>query len=447
MEKALKEPLPRVLYLILVLMFFTVFGFAIVMPYVAIYLNTDRKVAMNQIALIFLIIAVVRMVGNLLGGESADRFGRKISIVIPLIARIIIFSLVGWLTLIEAPIFWIVTSIILAMVTGSFIQPSLRSIITDIVPPDRRVEAFGLNRIAVNLGWAGGTGIGTIFIVFGFSYLFFVSAGICLILLGILFFIPETRPEEAVINIKRFKFRELVTVLRDTRFAMFCAVTLISFLALGQMTVTFAMFGTTHIGVEESSIMFLFFINGMMVVFLQWPISMGIKKMNPYVPLAIGTVLFGIGYFITGFAMGWWGMLIAIVVVTIGEMLASPTVPTVVSSLAPRDKIGRYMGMSGLSETTGRSLGSVVGPLILGMFLNSNKKNIPASTEAITAWAIIGGFGLLACIGYIALGLSGAKKVEPLPPPEIIPAMPEASEVKAFAVPACGCDNCKSENL
>ncbi|MHC4662382.1 MAG: MFS transporter [Planctomycetota bacterium] len=421
-----RPPLPRVFYLLLFLMFTTVIGFALVMPFVAMYLSTERKVSAAYVSVIFLAVAIMRMFGQVIGGESADRFGRKLSIAFPLVFRIIIFTALGVLILVKAPVIYLAVGVVLAMSTGSLIMPSLRAMITDIAPPSRRTEAFGMNRIAINLGWAGGVGLGGVFLTLGYQYLFFASAALCVALLIILSFMPDTRSAEALEAAKKkFSFDEMLSVLKDARFTIFIIVTLVSFLCLGQMTVTFAMYGNSYLGVSKKLISRLFIINGIMVVILQWPFSMAIRRMNPFIPLAVGSALFGVGYFLTGLAGGWWGMLLVIFIVTLGEMLVGPTILTIVSGLAPPDKIGRYMGVSGLAESTGRSLGPVIGASVLGLFVVSGETVEPFTAKAIGIWTIIGAIGIIAAAGYFTLGAILKRKDNPSPAPA-----PEATNVR-----------------
>jgi MFS family permease len=65
------------------------------------------------------------------------------------------------------------------------------------------------------------------------------------------------------------------------------------------------------------------------------------------------------------FAHGFWGFWIAMVVMTIGELVIVPTSSTYVANLAPTAKRGRYMSIYGLSWGAATGIGS-----LLGGFLN-----------------------------------------------------------------------------
>jgi MFS family permease len=62
----------------------------------------------------------------------------------------------------------------------------------------------------------------------------------------------------------------------------------------------------------------------------------------------------------------------------------------VIGEFAPQDQRGRYMGLFGLSETTGVSIGPLLGGILLDAF--------PSDLKLV--WAPIASIALIAAIGY-----------------------------------------------
>lgn len=83
--------------------------------------------------------------------------------------------------------------------------------------------------------------------------------------------------------------------------------------------------------------------------------------------MSLGTLLYGIGVGSIALGNSFWGFLISMVIVTIGELMVIPTASTYTANQAPENMWGRYMSL--LALTWGA--GSMVGPL-LGGFLNDN---------------------------------------------------------------------------
>jgi MFS family permease len=120
--------------------------------------------------------------------------------------------------------------------------------------------------------------------------------------------------------------------------------------------------------------------------------------------MAVSGVFYGLGMLIYGlgstFIVFWLGM----VVMTIGELIISPTSTTLVADLAPPDMRGRYMGVYGLSYR----IGGGVGP-VMGGWLNDN-----VAPAAIWYFGMISSF--LAAGGFLLLQRS-QKSAQPASAP------------------------------
>jgi MFS family permease len=82
---------------------------------------------------------------------------------------------------------------------------------------------------------------------------------------------------------------------------------------------------------------------------------------------------------------------VAMVIITIGEMVVSPFQQSLVASFAPEDMRGRYMAVSGLSW----SISFTVGPYLAGLLLESANPSL--------LWAFAGIAGMIATLGFIVL--------------------------------------------
>jgi MFS family permease len=114
-------------------------------------------------------------------------------------------------------------------------------------------------------------------------------------------------------------------------------------------------------GTPESAYGLILSLNAAMVVFLQFPITRRIEDYPPMLMMALGSALYAIGFAMYGFISVYWLFLVAMVIITIGEMLVAPVSQAVVANLAPDDKRGRYMAVFGFSF--GIPFGSWMGPI------------------------------------------------------------------------------------
>jgi MFS family permease len=101
--------------------------------------------------------------------------------------------------------------------------------------------------------------------------------------------------------------------------------------------------------------------------------------------IAVGYLLGGLGFALTGFAHTLPALAATVVVWTLGEMIASPVSGAYAAQLAPEKYRGRYMGLM----VTMWSLGMVIGPSA-GTFLFARN---PAAV-----WAACGALGVLGAV-------------------------------------------------
>jgi MFS family permease len=128
-----------------------------------------------------------------------------------------------------------------------------------------------------------------------------------------------------------------------------------------------------------------------MVVFLQFGITHRLQKNRPLLMMAAGSLLYAIGFAVYGFVGSFALFILAMVIITIGEMVVSPFQQSLVASFAPEHMRGRYMAVSGLSW----SISFTVGPYFAGRILDGKQPNL--------LWVFCGIVGILATLGFLFL--------------------------------------------
>jgi len=76
--------------------------------------------------------------------------------------------------------------------------------------------------------------------------------------------------------------------------------------------------------------------------------------------------------------------------ITLGEVVFSPSAMTSVAGMAPEGRMGRYMGFFGLTEALGWSAGPFIGGLLLDAY----------ATTPLALWGPIAGIGVVAGLGF-----------------------------------------------
>lgn len=367
-------------------------GFAASIPFISIYFHNHLGMSTTEIGLFFGGIAVVRSIFQMVGGELSDRIGRRGLLIHSQTIRA--FSFVGLGVVIEFDLgFWMVSLFLLInSIFGAVFMPAVNAMVSDILPPEKRLDGFAISRAAGNLGWAVGPALGGLLVGFSYAVLFYISAVITLTSAAVFRFYLKVPPPKKIQD--RFRFRDILAVREDKNLAIHSLLILTLYLVVAQLIAPFSVYSVDMVGIEESSLGLLYAINGLLVVALQIPITRWLGHAKFTNQLACGALMYFIGYGLVGFFGSFNTFAMIMVIVTFGEVLMSPPSLTLTSHLAPEGRTGRYMGVYGFFVTIGWSLG----PLYGGMFLDH------FGDRPIIAWLCIASLALVATVGYLIFG-------------------------------------------
>ncbi len=370
-------------------------GVSVVMPFLSIYFYTDLGVSMALIGVVYLFRGLFSAIGNTIGGELADRIGRKRVMYSALYARAGLFVLISIAVALTGSFLLIAVLVVIGVFCGSFVDPALNAMVADVVEPGRRVHAYSLIRVGVNVGWALGPFLGGMLAsFFSYSLLFLVTAMSAFVFATVVFMlINESRGERET---ERFHPRNTLRVLTGNPvFAVFCIGTAMLFIVTSQMGSTLPAFSKTVLGLEEYQIGLVYMLNGLMIVFLQLPIASVIDRFRPSFMLIGAALMYTTGYALVGLAGGLLALMGCMVVITLGEVIMSPTTMNFVAKVAPEDRRGRYMGVFGLFSAGGWAMGPALGGLIMDAYVG-----VP-----LTMWSLIASMGLVSAGLFVLLGM------------------------------------------
>ena len=388
---------PRAFWIYNVVVFVDRLGGFMLYPFFALYLTKKFGIGMSTVGILFALFSVSGMIGGALGGALADRIGRKWAVVASLLLSS--FSALGMGFAPTLAVFVAVSAIVGTL--SSIGGPAEEAVVADLLPPEKRPEGYGIIRIVFNIAVIIAPPIAGMLVTYSYLTLFIVDAVISAIAAGIVFFaLPETKPApktDAKPETLSQTFAGYVKVVKDVPFLLFIGVTILMTLVYMNMNTTLGVFLRDYRGLQEIGYGTLLSINAIMVVVMQFWITHQLEKNKPMLMMALGCLLYAIGFTMYGFVTGFVFFVIAMVIITLGEMVVSPFIQSLVAGFAPEDMRGRYMAVSGLSW----SIAYMVGPYFAGLLLDSSNPNI--------LWYVSGFIGLLAAIGY--LGLNRARRL------------------------------------
>lgn len=376
------------------------FGFSMVMPFLVFYLSQQRKVAGAAVGFIWLVAGAAGVAAQWIGGALADRWGRRPVILSAMLLRAANLALLGFAIQRELPIYAIGVLVVGNAVLRAFFDPVASAMVADLSTGEQRVAAFSLQRIGINIGWAGGLAVSSFAQGSGgaYAHLFYWSAPCTLISALAIARIPETRAALAPAAAAgpasppaRTRFRDLFAIPADPPFLRFLAATFVFFMLQVQLYQGLAMYAARALHLAQAQVGRLYLENGLMVVALQVPAFYFIRRVGTRRALVTGSLLYALAYASCALAGGFGSLLGCVAVVTLAEMVTSPAQQTTATSMAPPDRIGAYSGLYGLAQVAGQSLGPLVGGALFDRL------------QDWRIWLVLPLFGVLAALGYRGL--------------------------------------------
>jgi MFS family permease len=266
------------------------------------------------------------------------------------------------------------------------------AMLADLIPSDKRPDAYALMRLSNNAGIAIGPIIGGFLSTISYSITFFLAgSGMIIYSLLMAFFASETLPKQSVTVKLTSTFGGYLLVFRDTKFLSFIGAFVLAQMCAVLIWILMPVYANGIYDVPESLYGFIPTTNALMVVFLQVFVTQKTKLYRPLPVMAIGTLFYTLGVGSVALSHTFVGFWISIVIMTIGELILMPTASTYVAELAPIDMRGRYMSLAGLTW----SAAAGIAPL-MGGYLNDN-------VSPVATW--YGGFliGIIGILGFLFL--------------------------------------------
>jgi len=396
---------PRAFWIYNIIVFIDRLGGFMLYPFFALYLTQKFHIGMSTVGILFAVFSVSGMAGSALGGALTDRMGRKTVIIASLLLSSLSSLGMGF-----APTLAIFTAVVVVVGTLSSIGgPAHEAVVADLLPPEKRTEGYGIIRVIFNLAVIIAPPIAGLLIAHSYITLFIVDAVISIIAVFIVALaLPETKPQthaDAKPETMQQTFAGYGRVFKDTPFVAFISVTVMMTLVYMNMNSTLGVYLRDQHGLTEINYGTLISLNAVIVVALQFWVARRLEKYKPMLMMAVGSLLYALGFAMYGFVSGIAFFAIAMIIITIGEMIVSPFQQSVVASFAPEAMRGRYMAVSSLSW----SIAFTIGPYFAGLILDSANPNL--------LWTLCGVIGILATIGFTVLN-----KTHRSPTPIIEPA-------------------------
>ncbi|MFT5998096.1 MAG: putative MFS family arabinose efflux permease [Neolewinella sp.] len=363
--------LPRRVWLLSLVMLVNRSG-AMVVAFLSIYLIDQQGYAPIKAGYVMAAFGAGGVLGNYIGGLLNDRFGSWHIQFFSLIGAGILNILLGQVTEFWALCFF---AFMISLVADAF-RPANRAAISIYSTPERLTQSYGLQRMAVNLGFSIGPAVGGYLIYnYGFELMFWGDGLTFLVAAAVFYFAlpPDETAKPLVARPTKQQLREQAidaplpvpasppahTQLWLVAFVVANTAIIVCFFQL------FSTFGVylKSAGFDERALGWLFTLSGVLIVGTEMPMLYLVeRRYRPIPTMLVGAALIIFAYLTLPWmvTINFFAILIMVLILTMGEILYMPFTNTYVAKHSPPARRGEYLGLLSSSY----SLAFVLGPLI-----------------------------------------------------------------------------------
>jgi len=366
-----------------------------VIPFLTLYLTSRRGLSVSQAALMVSLFGAGCFAANLVGGELADRLGRRPVLLTSFFAAPLAMLAVGFAR--EAALIAGAT-LVLGFFTDLY-RPAVSATIADLVPPEGRPRAYGYIYWAINLGAAIAPLLAGLMARLDYMLLF-IGDALTTFLFGlfVLWGVAETRPGPQVRSSSAGLGERLAVVRREPLLLVFTALALLFGTVYSQGIVTLPLEMRSH-GLSPENYGMVIAINGALIVLLGLPASNSASRWPRFGVLAAAAFLLGAGFGITALATSLAVFGLSVVIWTLGEIAGATVAPAVVADLSPIEMRGLYQGVFGAAWGLAFFTGPVLGGWILDQF----------GSAALWGGCFVA--GILVAAGYLAMAPAAQRRM------------------------------------
>lgn len=382
----------REIWLLAAVMFINRSG-TMVIPFMSVYLTQSLHFSLSDAGLVVSCAGAGGILGVYLGGKLTDRFGHYyVQLTSLALGGMMFFVLMQMRTFPTL----CVTIFFLSLVGEAF-RPANSASIAFYAKPENLTRSYALNRLAINLGWSIGPALGGVFATVGYQYLFITDGLTNLSAALFLALLIKNRTQkqnsetqEAVSTIAvKSAFRDGIFM----RFMVFTVLFSVSFMTFFSIV---PVFWKTELKINEFYIGLLLAGNGLLVVAIEMLLIYRIEQLRSRLTYIRWGVLFcGLTYLLFFIFKGMiWVLPLAVVTITISEMLAMPFMNSFTIERSTQQNRGQYSALYSMCY----SISQVVAPALGGL--------IAARYGFYTLWLGIAGLTLISYWGFKMLEAS-----------------------------------------
>jgi MFS family permease len=357
--RSLYNEYPRQYWLMIAGIVLATAGGSMIWPFMLIYASGKLDLPLSTVATLISINAGTGLFASVIAGTLADRIGRKVVMNFSLTMTGIAYYLMMYAE--TYPQF--VGLMIMIGLSNPMYQVGADAMLADIIPSEKRTDAYAINRIANNAAFAMGPAVGGFLAATSYNFAFYGATIGFLAYSLLLFFLAKETLNASVSRTslpvpQRGGFGR---VLQDKGYMAFVTTVSLGLIAPTMLWILMPVYAKTNFGIPENLYGWIPTTNGLMCVFVQLPITRITRRFPTLPVLGVGMLIYALGAGSVALMGGFWGFWLSMVILTFGELTLVPTASKYVADIAPADLRGRYMSIHWLGWGLARTLSPIVG--------------------------------------------------------------------------------------
>ncbi len=345
------------------LMVFGVFlstaGASMIMPFLMIYATGKLGIPLSAAVTLISISAGTTIFSSFLAGSLADKVGRKL--VMNLSLTINGLAYLGMRFALTYPSLAVLMFLI--GLSNALYSVGADAMMADLVPSEKRADAYAINRMLNNAGFAIGPAVGG-FLAATSYHLAFLAGAAGMLTYSLLLFMRarETLHRQEMPLVPSGSLMSgYGKVFRDGKYLAFIAVMGVGLTAPGMLWVLLAVYTKNYFGLPENVYGWIPTTNALMCVFVQYMVTRVTRRYPTMPVIAAGMLIYAAGVGSVALMSSFWGFWVSMVILTFGELTLVPTASKFVADIAPADMRGRYMSLYWLAWGFSRAAAPLIG--------------------------------------------------------------------------------------
>lgn len=337
-----------------------------VLPFMSLYLTSpEMGYTIGQSGWVIGIFGAGAFAGAWLGGKLTDRWGFYPVQLVTLAGGGVLFLVLGQMK--SYPLICLFT-FLLSFVNEAF-RPANSTAIAFYSKEENRTRSYALNRLAINMGWAVGSGLGGVLAHIDFVWLFWVDGCTNLGAAGMLWWL--LKPAGPVRKTKKDTgYKRGPSALSDPVYLRFILFTCLFAACFFQLFNNLPLYFEKDLALSKPLIGLIMASNGVIIALIEMVLIYrleGRRKNTTYISL--GVLICGFAFMILNWpGAGALAAMAMMTLITFGEILAMPFMNSYWISRTVPENRGQYAAYYTMAWSLAQSLGPLTGAQIAQHF-------------------------------------------------------------------------------